>query len=72
MPTRTTDVFDNVKEKARIANEAKGDLFICIHADAVNNKRGRRQIGTKIVTKSKIHYEGKGRKRRKVTGTSSS
>ena len=67
VPTRTEDVFDNVREKARIANEAKGDLFICIHADAVDNKRGRRQIGTKMVTRYKVRYEKKGRKKIKIT-----
>ena len=67
VPTRTTDVFDNVREKARIANEAKGDLFICIHADATNNRRGRRQTGTKMVTKYKVRYEKKGRKKIKIT-----
>ena len=69
VPTRTEDVFDNVHEKARIANEAKGDLFICIHADAVDNKRGRRQTGIKIVTKNKVRYEKVGRKKIKIVET---
>ena len=34
IPTRTTDIFQNVNEKARIANQNNGDLFICIHADS--------------------------------------
>jgi N-acetylmuramoyl-L-alanine amidase len=67
VPTRTEDVFDNVNEKSRIANEAKGDLFICIHADSGPERRGRRQTGTKMVTKYKVHYEGKGKKRKKIT-----
>jgi N-acetylmuramoyl-L-alanine amidase len=65
VPTRTTDIYQDPREKARIANEAKGDLFLCIHADAVDLKTGRRQIGTKTVTRHKITYTGKGKKRKK-------
>jgi N-acetylmuramoyl-L-alanine amidase len=64
VPTRTTDVFDNVKVKADIANEAKGDLFICIHADSgPAGKKVRKQVGTKTVTKTKVTYTGKGKNR---------
>ncbi|MEO7445480.1 MAG: N-acetylmuramoyl-L-alanine amidase [Ferruginibacter sp.] len=65
IPTRTTDVYQNPREKASIANDAKGDLFLCIHADAVNLKTGKRQVGTKTITKHKITYTGKGKKRKK-------
>ncbi len=67
VPTRTTDIYQEPREKARIANEAKGDLFLCIHADAVNLKTGRRQIDTKMVTRHKITYKGKGKKRKKIS-----
>jgi N-acetylmuramoyl-L-alanine amidase len=67
VPTRTTDVFNDVNEKSRIANEAKGDLFICIHADSGPRRTGRRQIGTRTVTRYKVHYEGKGRKKKKIS-----
>jgi N-acetylmuramoyl-L-alanine amidase len=63
VPTRTTDVFDNVRVKANIANEAKGDLFLCIHADSGPVKTGRRQVGTKTVTRYKVYYTGKGKRR---------
>src|ERR1700759_4445783 len=33
--TRTTDIFQKPQEKANIANNAKGDLFICIHCNSV-------------------------------------
>lgn len=65
VPTRTTDVYDNVHEKANKANEAKGDLFLCIHADSGGEKRGSRQTGTKTVTRYRVTYTGKGRKRKK-------
>jgi N-acetylmuramoyl-L-alanine amidase len=64
-PTRTTDVYQHPNEKARIANEHKGDLFICIHADSGPLKTGKRQIGTRQVTKYKVTYTGKGKKRKK-------
>jgi len=32
--TRTTDVYDNVMEKANKANAAGGDLFVCIHCNS--------------------------------------
>jgi N-acetylmuramoyl-L-alanine amidase len=67
VPTRTTDIYQSVKEKANIANENKGDLFLCIHADSGPIKTGKRQIGTKTVTKYKISYTGTGKKRRKVS-----
>ena len=65
--TRTTDIFQDPREKARIANENKGDLFVCIHADAVNLKTGRRQVGTRTVTRYKTTYKGKGRKKKKIS-----
>ncbi len=67
VPTRTTDIFQDPREKARIANENKGDLFLCIHADAVNLKTGRRQIGSRTVTRHRITYKGKGKKRKKIS-----
>jgi len=67
VPTRTTDVYQDPREKAKIANENKGDLFICIHADSGPLKTGRRQIGTRTVTKHKITYKGKGKKRKKIS-----
>lgn len=64
VPTRVTDIYQDPREKARIANEAKGDLFLCIHADSGPLKQGRRQIGTRMVTRYKV--SGKGKKRKKT------
>lgn len=67
VPTRTTDVYQDPREKARIANEHKGNLFLCIHADSGPLKTGKRQVGSKTVKKYKVTYTGKGKKRKKVT-----
>lgn len=61
--TRTTDIFDNVKIKAQKANEAKGDLFVCIHVNSAPKIRHSEQIGTRKVS----YYVGKGKKRKKKT-----
>jgi N-acetylmuramoyl-L-alanine amidase len=65
VPTRTTDIYQHPSEKAKIANDNKGDLFLCIHADSGPLKTGRRQIGTRTVTKYKVTYTGKGKSRKK-------
>ncbi len=67
IPTRTTDIYQDPREKANIANDAGADLFICIHADAVDLKTGRRQVGSKTVTRYKVYYTGKGRRKVKHT-----
>lgn len=67
VPTRTTDIYQAPPEKATIANDNKGDLFICIHADAVDLKSGRRQIGTRQETRYKVKVTGKGTRRKKTS-----
>lgn len=67
VPTRTTDVYQSPPEKADIANSNKGDLFVCIHADAVALQTGRRQIGTRQETRYKV--KGKGKKKKKTPYT---
>ena len=67
IPTRTTDVYQSPPEKADIANNNKGDLFICIHADAVDLKTGRRQTGTHQETRYKVKTTGKGKRRKKTS-----
>jgi len=66
-PTRTTDIYQDPREKAKIANDLGGQLFICIHADSGPLKQGRRQIGTRTVTRYKVTYKGKGKKKKKIS-----
>lgn len=63
MMTRRTDVFNSVVEKAEIANQMKGDLFVCIHTNSAQGKKVREIVGytTKTYTVKK-----KGKKK-KVT-----
>jgi N-acetylmuramoyl-L-alanine amidase len=61
--TRTTDVFNSVVEKAKIANAAKGDLFICIHTNSADPSRNREIIGHT----TKTYTVKKNGKKRKVT-----
>jgi len=69
IPTRTTDIYQDPREKADIANENKGDLFVCIHADAVALQTGRRQIGTRQETRYKVTGKKKKRKSTPYTVT---
>jgi len=61
--TRETDVFNSVVEKAKIANAAKGDLFICIHTNSADPSRSREIIGHT----TKTYTVKKNGKKRKVT-----
>jgi len=61
--TRTTDIFNSVVEKAKIANAAKGDLFICIHSNSADPRRNREIIGYT----NKTYTVKKNGKKRKVT-----
>ncbi len=67
IPTRTTDVFMSVHEKAQFANDHHGDLFVCIHADAVDLKTSYRIIGHRKETYYTHKYEGSGKNRKKVS-----
>jgi N-acetylmuramoyl-L-alanine amidase len=66
IPTRTTDIYQSPKEKAQIANDNHGDVFVCIHADAVNLRTGSRVIGYRAETYHTVKYVGKGKKRKKI------
>jgi N-acetylmuramoyl-L-alanine amidase len=62
--TRTTDVFDPVTRKAQIANQEKGDLFVCIH---VNEGGGPIRHKEFIGYKEETRYKGKGKKKKAYT-----
>jgi N-acetylmuramoyl-L-alanine amidase len=66
IPTRTTDIYQNPREKAQIANDNHGDLFVCIHADAVTLKTGSRITGYRTETYTTTTYKGKGRHKKKI------
>lgn len=57
--TRTTDVYHHVKQKADIANQENGDLFVCIHVNAAPPKKN--VTGYKTVP----YYKGKGASRKR-------
>lgn len=54
--TRTTDIYQPVRDKAQIANDAKGDLFLCIHCNL------RVFIRHRIVGYRKVAYHKNGKK----------
>lgn len=58
--TRTTDIFQPVGEKAQIANDNHGDLFLCIHCDYMP-KFIREFDGYR----RHVYYTGKGANRKK-------
>lgn len=66
LPTRTSDITQSVKEKAKFANDNHGDLFVCIHADAVVLKTGSRIIGYRTETYTTTKWTGKGKKKKKI------
>lgn len=59
--TRKTDVFDNVTRKAEIANQAKGDLFLCIHVNSAGAIKQSEFVGYR----EEVRYKGRGKKRKK-------
>ena len=61
--SRPTDRIVALHRRAEIANENKGDLFICIHVNAARPIRHSEFTGYKTAT----YYVGKGKKKRKVT-----
>lgn len=61
--SRPTEKITAIHRRAEIANENKGDLFICIHVNAAVPQRHSEVTGYKNVT----YYTGKGKNRKKKT-----
>lgn len=61
--TRNTDVYHSPVTKANIANQAKGDLFICIHCNSADGVRHSSFAGYRTET----YYKGKGKRRKAYT-----
>jgi N-acetylmuramoyl-L-alanine amidase len=53
--TRRVDVYDSPVDKAKIANQAKGDLFVCIHCNSADPIRRSEFVGYKTETYRKGH-----------------
>src|SRR6185436_16211253 len=61
--SRPTEKITAIHRRAEIANENKGDLFVCIHVNAAPPQKHSEITGYTTVTS----YTGKGKKRKKVT-----
>ena len=61
--TRPTEKITAIHRRAEIANENKGDLFICIHVNSTLPIKKSEFTGYKTVT----YYTGKGKNRKKKT-----
>lgn len=61
--SRPTEKITALHRRAEIANENKGDLFICIHVNAAVPQKHTEISGYKTIT----YYEGKGKKKKMKT-----
>ncbi len=61
--TRPTKYITDLRERADIANQNRGDLFVSIHVNAMPPIQKREFLGYK----TQVYYTGKGSKRKKHT-----
>lgn len=62
MPGNATNIHEGLRYRADLANKAKGDLFLCIHANSNGHPPGRYEERNLVGYK----WVKKGRKKRKV------
>ncbi|ULQ57664.1 N-acetylmuramoyl-L-alanine amidase [Flavihumibacter rivuli] len=67
LPGGATNVRQGLVNRANMANEAKGDLFISIHLNAAGQKAGGWYAKRIVGYKPKVVYTGSGKRRRKKT-----
>jgi N-acetylmuramoyl-L-alanine amidase len=73
--TRTTDILpgnaitknEGLRNRADIANQARGDLFLCIHGNATPQPAGGWYAKRVIGHRKKTVFVGKGKRKRKKT-----
>ena len=61
--TRPTKYITGLRERADIANQNRGDLFVSIHVNAMPPIQKRELVGYK----NQVYYTGKGKKKKKQT-----
>lgn len=61
--TRPTKYITGLHERADMANQNRGDLFVSIHVNAMPNIQKKEFVGYK----TEVYYTGKGKKRKKHT-----
>ena len=61
--TRPTQYITNLRDRADMANQNRGDLFVSIHVNAMPPIQKREFLGYK----TQVYYTGKGKKKKKRT-----
>ena len=56
--TRKTDIFLELGERAKIANDAKADFFICIHCNSASYKKGKKIIINPVPCGAETYVKG--------------
>jgi N-acetylmuramoyl-L-alanine amidase len=65
LPGNATNIKDGLQNRAAIANQSKGDLFVSIHCNATPQPPGGWYAKRVIGHKMKLEYVGRGKRKRK-------